>query len=255
MQPSQHQFGRQAAFYAISRTHAEGESLSAIRQFAALTGGEAVLDVGTGAGFTAFALAPAAAFVIASDITREMLHQAQRLGSERGLNEKLRYVLANAEALPFADAAFDVVTCRIAAHHFHNIHAAVREWARVVRHGGKVIVNDTVSPEDEALAAYMGELEVRRDPSHVRNYPPSLWRQMLAEAGLRVQHEAVGRTPLEFHDWVRRSGTAPEQVKVLWHLFEAAGPLARETFAIRREGDTFYFSWENRSFLTSKEGT
>jgi SAM-dependent methyltransferase len=252
MQSSQEQFGRQAAYYAISRVHAHGDSLDFIRDFAALTGRERVLDVATGTGFTAFALAPGAATVLATDLTPEMLQQARRLAAERGLLNRVDFALAKAEALPFAAAAFDVVTCRVAPHHFTGIQAAIQEWARVVRPGGTVIIADTVAPEEPSVAAFMNELERRRDPSHVCDYTPSQWRSMLTAAGLPVRDERIGHTPLEFHDWVRRAGTPQEQVSRLRDMLDGATAEAIALLSIRAEGETFFFGWETRTFLCVK---
>jgi ubiquinone/menaquinone biosynthesis C-methylase UbiE len=253
MQSSQEQFGRQAAFYSISAVHAQGDSLDFVRELAALTGAERVLDVATGTGFTAFALAPAAASVVASDLTVQMLREARTIATDRDLLDVVSFALAAAEALPFADAAFDVVTCRVAPHHFLDIRAAIGEWARVVRPGGRVIVADTVAPEDAAVAAFMNELELRRDPSHICDYTPSQWRAMLAGAGLTVRDERTGHTPLEFRDWVRRSGTPPEQVAALHRMLGSATAEATALLSIRPENDTFYFGWENHTFLAVKE--
>jgi SAM-dependent methyltransferase len=252
MQSSQEQFGRQAAYYAISQVHAQGDSLDFVREFAALTGSERVLDVATGTGFTAFAMAPGSGSVIASDITVEMLQQARTIATDRGLLGTVEFALCQAEALPFEDGAFDVVTCRVAPHHFLDIEAAVAEWARVVRPGGKVVVADTVAPEDESVAAYMNELELRRDPSHICDYSPSQWRSMLTKAGLEVVDERVGHTPLEFKDWVRRSGTPPAQVTALHQMLSAPSDAARTLLKIRAEDDTFHFGWESRTFLCRK---
>ncbi len=111
------QFGRQAERYAASRPHAEGDSLDLMVQWGEPRRSDLVLDVATGAGFTAFAFAARARRAVATDLTANMLTQARRLAAERGLTNLL-FNQAEAEALPFRDEIFDIATCRLAPHHF-----------------------------------------------------------------------------------------------------------------------------------------
>ncbi len=239
---AQRQFGRQAAHYVDSASHRNGDSLELLVALAQSTGRELVLDVATGVGFTAFALAPGSRWVMATDIAPQMLEQARRERSRRGLRN-VSLGLAAAECLPFADGAFDRVACRTAAHHFADPVSAVREMARVLKPGGLLLLADTVAPEDELVSDWMNAVEKRRDPSHQRNLPPSEWRQVLADQGLAVTGEAAAFVPHELFDWVRRSGTRASDVAQLQRDLASASPAAREAFAIRREGETFRFQW------------
>jgi ubiquinone/menaquinone biosynthesis C-methylase UbiE len=181
-----------------------------------------------------------------------MLAQTQRLAGRRRL-ANVEVGLAAAEALPFADAAFDLVTCRLAAHHFRDVPAALAEFRRVARPGGRVVVCDTVSPEDEAVAAYMHDLELRRDPSHVRNLTVPTWRRLLAEAGLRLLGERLARSYQEFEEWVGRSNTAAARVPGLRRDLERATAAARRIFGIRVRGGAIRWAWGNAIFLTVRE--
>ncbi len=78
---TQNQYARQAQHYAESSLHRLGESLETVRRLAAATDSDTVLDLGTGTGFTAFALAADAGRVIAADLTPEMLPTRATLGS------------------------------------------------------------------------------------------------------------------------------------------------------------------------------
>src|SRR5262249_7155193 len=131
----QKQFGSNAAAYATSGVHAYGESLARLVELTAPAWDWRVIDVATGAGHTAFAFSPHVAHVIASDITLEMLEQAARLAGERGL-KNVETVVAPAESLPFDDASFDLVTCRLAAHHFPDPGRFVSEAYRVLKPSG-----------------------------------------------------------------------------------------------------------------------
>jgi ubiquinone/menaquinone biosynthesis C-methylase UbiE len=252
MLDSQRQFGPQAHRYARSYIHRRGRSLAMVLELAATGQGDLALDVGTGAGFTALGVAGRARRVIATDITPEMLAQTRRLAERRRL-ANVDVGLAAAEALPYADAAFDLVTCRLAAHHFRDVPAALAEFRRVAKPGSRVVVSDTVSPEDEAVAAYMHDLELRRDSSHVRDLTVSTWRSLLAEAGLRLLEERLARSYQEFEEWVGRSNTAAAQVPGLRRDLERASAAARRIFGIRLRDGTIRWAWDNAIFLTVRE--
>ena len=179
------QFGAAAADYATSEVHAKGESLSRIVELAAPQTTWHVLDVATGAGHMAAAFAPHVASVVASDITAEMLTEAGKLAASRNL---LNMTTATAEAgsLPFADETFDLVCCRLAAHHFPSLERFVSEVQRVLKKRGRFALVDNVAPDRELLPDASDEdledvliaynaFEKLRDPSHGFAPPPETW--------------------------------------------------------------------------------
>src|SRR5579859_4148366 len=127
----QQQFGAAAADYVTSKVHASGRDLAWLVEEAALTGRERVLDVATGGGHTAFALAPHAAEVGALDLTKPMLAVAQQEAVARQLSN-ISFLEGDAQAIPAEESSFEVVACRKAAHHFPNVRQAVGEWVRVL---------------------------------------------------------------------------------------------------------------------------
>jgi len=225
------QFGRAAARYAVSPTHAGGPDLGTLVASVPLPAGS-LLDVGTGAGHTAFAFAPHVARVEALDLTQEMLDQVARGARERGISN-LRCQLGDAESLPYPDDAFDVVTSRLCAHHFQDVRAFAREVARVLRPGGTFLLMDSMAPEDDALDTFFNAFELLRDASHVRNHSRSQWCRMLADVGFETEHRGDWMLHQEFDAWVERIGTPPTAVAHLHHLFETADARTREAFAIQ----------------------
>jgi SAM-dependent methyltransferase len=111
---------------------------------------------------------------------------------------------ARAEDLPFADASFDAVVCRIAAHHFHDVLAAVKEMARVARHRVVICDNTFVSESSE-------EADRLRDPSHVRNYSAPEWHSFFELAGLRVVDERHFNRDTDFQAWLDRVECAGDE--------------------------------------------
>lgn len=220
------QFGPSAAGYRSSASHARGRSLA--RLLALIQPGPQwrALDVATGAGHTAAALAPRVGGVIASDMTRQMLGQAAALCRERGVTN-VHLVMENAQRLAYADSSFHLITCRVAAHHFAEPDRFLAEAARVLKPGGHLIVIDNIVPEDDTAAAWMNRFERRRDPSHARCLMLSEWRALYQRAGLIMEHLEVGAKRLDFDDWMRRMGVAPATARALHRELLAAPALAR----------------------------
>src|SRR5207247_6789272 len=103
-------------------------------------------------------------------------------------------VIAPADHLPFADGSFDAVACRIAAHHFPDVLAAVKEMARVAR--DRVVICDNTFTSESAE-----EADRLRDPSHVRNYGVAEWHSFFELAGLDIADEALMQRPPEIAPW------------------------------------------------------
>ena len=135
------QFSQAAQHYSTSPIHASGPDLAHMLKAARLSGGESVLDAGCGAGHTALYFAPHVAQVVACDLSTSMLAQGERLARERGLSN-LQFRQADVEHLPFGSGEFDRVTTRYSAHHWPNPLAALREFRRVLRPGGFVLLGD-----------------------------------------------------------------------------------------------------------------
>ncbi len=229
--------------YTISPGHQSGDSLHVIREWAARGRYGRAADVATGTGFTAFAICPYADDVLATDLTPAMLLEAKQLATQRGLSN-LSCALAAAEDLPFPTGSLDLLTCRFAAHHFQDLPKAVAEWQRALKPGGVLLFADTVCPEDEVAGRWLEGIEVRRDPSHVRNLPPSEWLAVLDSHGLATTDTAINYIPQEFDSWTQRSGTPPAEAERLRADFRNAPLEAVEAFHIRGDGDgKLLFQW------------
>jgi ubiquinone/menaquinone biosynthesis C-methylase UbiE len=206
----QERFGAFATTYATSRSHAKGNSLIRLVELVAPQPAWTTLDIATGAGHVALAFAPHVAHVVASDLTPQMLEVARGLARDRNV-VNVTYADVRAEALPFADATFDLVTCRIAPHHFENVGKFVAESARVLRSGGVFGLVDNISPDPSmmdgdagALAAAVEEynaMEKLRDPSHMRCLTLGEWRDLVAQAGLAERHMELLDKPMVLGPW------------------------------------------------------
>jgi ubiquinone/menaquinone biosynthesis C-methylase UbiE len=193
-----------------------------------------VLDVATGAGHTAAAVAPSVAQVVAIDIAPAMLERTRELAAKRGLRN-VTTALMDVEALEFPDESFDVVTCRIAPHHFIDIDRAVCEIARVLRAGGAFIVEDSVVPDDPELDRFFNDVEKLRDPTHVRSLTVAEWTSKLQSAGLTPVASVNCPKAHDIADWLARAGLDEEGTRRVYAALADASPDAIARFAIAFE--------------------
>jgi len=225
------QFGSAAEAYRVSAVHASGVDLATMVQLAGLNGTEKVLDVGCGAGHTALAFAAVAREVVAVDLTAEMLGVAASLAVERGV-ENLTFRLGDAEAIPAELGEFDLVVTRYSAHHWPHPQQALLEVRRVLKPGGRFILDDIVSWDDFTTDSYLQTIEVLRDPSHVRDHSLAQWIALFESAGFSVEMTHAFDCPLEFVPWVQRINTPSVNVAALHSLMENAPAEVRQALAI-----------------------
>ena len=235
-QKVQAQFGAVAAAYVTSAGHAGGDDLERLLVWGRALRPRRVLDVATGAGHTALAFAGLGARVTAFDLTEPMLRTARGFVTERGAAD-VGFVAGDVEALPFRAGVFDVVTCRIAAHHFANVGPAVRQIAATVRPGGSFLVQDILGHDDAGASAFITEVERRRDPSHVRAYRAVEWKAILRGAGLTVMDDVVLPKGRPWDDWTTRTGMTAEAKAALEAFAKAAPAAHRAAFDFRFDGD------------------
>jgi SAM-dependent methyltransferase len=200
-----------AEAYRQSREHSEGWDLDLIVDWAA--GARTALDVASGGGHVARRLREAGVQVVSSDPSPGMAAD----------------VLCGAEDLPFAAGSFDVVACRLAAHHFGDVEAGICEMARVA--GGLILVVDNL---------WMGEQDEEasrlRDPSHVRNYSEEEWHALFAGAGVAVEDAVVGERRIGFDAWLERTGCEGQDAERVRELIAdrvADGKLRLDRIALK----------------------
>ena len=178
-------WSERAEAYRESEAHRQGRDLELFADWAA---GKTVLDVASGGGHVAARLREAGCEVVTCD-------------SAPGMRPD---VICRAEDLPFADKSFDVVACRVAAHHFEEPAAVLREFARVTR--------ELVLVADNLFLGEAGEEADRlRDPTHVRNYSEEEWRELFVQAGLEVETLEREDKRIELEPWLERAGCSGEE--------------------------------------------
>lgn len=249
------QFDRQAAHYDTQWSTWSEETLGWLLANADPKPSDFVLDVATGTGFAALAFAPLVETVIGLDVSPGMLEQARRQAWERRIANAV-FQEGTAESMPFAEGAFDIVTCRIAPHHFLDVQKFLAEAARVLKPGGRLALVDTAVPDDAPKdAAWQNAVEAVRDPSHVRNHTPQEWRAMAEAAGLTVTQSGSGGggITIPLSDWIVKAGCTPDQAAEVRRRFADAPQSARTAFQIQTTpGGETVFTWQRVALLAVK---
>lgn len=205
------QFGANASNYVASPRHASGQDLKILMEWAQAENAEQVLDIATGGGHCALAIASIASEVTTLDITTEMLLEAEAFLTGKGCTN-IKYVVGDAENLPFAQEEFDMVSCRIAAHHFPDPDRFVDEVWRVLKHGGSFILMDNIASEADRIDSLYNDIEKKRDPSHFRAWKKTEWIRRIELTGFRVEQLIQTGKPFEFASWCARMNVS-EQVQ------------------------------------------
>ncbi len=224
---AQARFGQYAQGYVTSERHAKGDELDQLLDLAQPQPDWWVLDVATGGGHTALLFASQVARVVAADLTPVML-QAARSFIDGVETSNLDYVATDAENLAFAAHKFDLVTCRIAPHHFPDCFRFVQECARVLKPGGRLLIQDHVLPDDAQAARYIDSFQRLRDPSHHRAFARYEWQGMFLDAGLTVEYSDTFFKTMKLLPWSERQGCTPEVIERLQILLAQAPQAAAE---------------------------
>ncbi|MGY2896095.1 class I SAM-dependent methyltransferase [Deinococcus sp. UYEF24] len=214
---SREQFDAHAEKYAASTVHRFGPSLPVLLELSAPQSHEQALDVATGTGNTAFAVAGLAGQVTGLDVSPGMLAQARSRAEREGVGN-VTFQEGSAEHLPFPAASFDLVTSRHAPHHFRDLGTFLREARRVLKPGGRLVIADQITPESSNQAEMQAWVEFwqqTRDPSHFRQRTVAEWRGLASEAGFTWAFDLTVPYRLEFDWWTKQSGCSPETVERL----------------------------------------
>jgi ubiquinone/menaquinone biosynthesis C-methylase UbiE len=263
----QQQFGAHAAAYATSAVHAKGASLARLVELVAPERHWQALDIATGAGHTAATFAPLVARVIASDLTEEMLAEAAKLAAAKGLTN-METARADAEALPFQDQQFDLVTCRIAPHHFPSIPAFVGECWRTLKGGGTLAIVDNIAPDAESTPGFSSAqlreaaltynaFEKIRDPSHARCLGMAEWTELIGDTGFAITAKERIPKDMEFAPWAERMGCDAATIARLRAMLTDGTdgtPALKAFLKPREEEGSLWFTLDEAILIARKPG-
>lgn len=249
---AQEQFGKQSHRYGKGHILQNVDDvIAATRQMLLPPIGD-VLDVATGAGHTGLYFASLGHRVTLADIAQPMLARALEAAAERGL--KVTTQQHAAEKFPYATGSFDLVTCRVAPHHFSSPPDFVNEVARVLRPGGYFLLIDGSVPDDEPEAeAWLHEVEKLRDPSHNRLLSPHSWTRLCTGAGLHVQSAELKTFKQPDLEWYfETANTPPDNRVAVRKLVEAASEHVRKCYRLTMEEGKTVWWWPRLTLIAKK---
>ena len=251
-QAASDQFGRQSHRYGKGHILEDVSDVQTALQSISLPSMARVLDVATGAGHTGLLLARLGHDVTLSDLTEPMLQRAREAAVERGLTVKFRQ--HPAEAMPYVAGSFDLVTCRVAPHHFSAPDRFVTEVARVLAPGGHFLLIDGTVPDDEPeTEAWLHEVEKLRDPSHHRLLTPRTWAGLCTAAGLSIQSSHIHLKKQPDLEWYfETAATTAENRRRVRELVEQAPASVRRLLSLGEEDGKTVWWWPMLTLVASR---
>lgn len=246
------QFSKQSHLYGTGHILEDVQDIAEAMESVELSKGSKVLDVATGGGHTGIYFASLGHEVTLADLAAPMLERAEEAAKKRGLQVKTREHAA--EKFPYEDACFDVVTCRLAAHHFSSPSQFVSEASRVLRPGGVfLLIDGTVEDNQPEAEDWLHQVEKLRDPSHSRFLTPKEWKWLCVNNGFSVRSCKI--TPFKQPDiqwYFETAATPPEnRVKVL-ELVGTVPDSARQLFQVGEESGRIVWWWQRLSLVAIK---
>ena len=249
---SAEQFERQSDRYGKSHILADTEDVGAGLEGIDVPPGGAALDVATGGGHTALWLARHGWKVTVGDIAPRMLQNAARLCAEAGLSIETR--LFPAEEMPFAAGSFNLVTVRVAPHHFSSPARFIGEVARVLKPGGHFLLIDGSVPDDDPeTEEWLHQVEKLRDPSHGRYLSRKVWEGLVRGAGLTV--ERSGLQPFKQPDlqwYFETAATPPGNREQVLAAVRNASERVRTALRLGNEAGRIVWWWPRLTLLAAK---
>ncbi len=240
------QFDRQSEVMPRVKWFADADRARELLAFVGLREGERVLEVGCGPGIVLEQAAKTAGLLVGVDVSPRMLAEAAR-------RARMAHVLrAMVERLPLREAAFDLVYSRSVLHHVLSPAKMVAEMARVVRRGGRVALNDSVTSENPIEARNHNRVERLRDPGHGRMVPPSELKQLFGDAGLRIATVRARRYERDLEAWLDVTSPPPSDREEIIRMFEAWVSVDGAGLNVRRTEGRLRFDHRHWTILAVK---
>jgi ubiquinone/menaquinone biosynthesis C-methylase UbiE len=249
------QFERQSDRYGKSHILADTQDVAQALRDISPGPGATALDVATGGGHTALWLARRGWKVTAGDLAPRMLENARKLCAEAGFAVETR--LFPAEEMPFPDASFDLVTVRVAPHHFSSPERFVGETARVLKPGGHfLLIDGTVPDDDPETEEWLHRVEKWRDPSHARFLARKAWEDLARLAGMEViQSRLHPRTQPNLDWYFETAATPPANRELVLEAVITASGHVKQALRLGNEDGKIVWWWPMLTLMACKRSS
>ncbi len=246
------QFDRQSDRYGKSHILADTRDVAAALTDVPVPAGGRALDVATGGGHTALYLAQQGWQVTAGDIAPRMLENARKLAEDAGCRVETR--LFPAEDLPFPEGSFELVSSRVAPHHFSSPDKFVAEVARVLKPGGYfLLIDGSVLDNDPETEKWLHGVEKLRDPSHGRFLSRAAWEALVKANGLKVLRSQLDPMKQPDLQWYFETAATPaDNRRLVLEAVRGASPHVRAAMRLTEEADRIVWWWPRLSLLGQK---
>jgi ubiquinone/menaquinone biosynthesis C-methylase UbiE len=246
------QFNRQSDRYGKAHILAETSDVAAGLSGVAAPAGGSALDVATGGGHTALWLARHGWRVTAGDVAPRMLENAQKLAADAGFALETR--LFPAEEMPFPEGSFDLVTVRVAPHHFSSPAKFIAEVARVLKPGGHfLLIDGSVPDNDPSTEEWLHRVEKWRDPSHGRFLSRAAWETLVRGAGLQLLKSELHPFKQPDMQWYfDTAATTPENRENVLAAVRTVPPAVRSALHLGEEAGRIVWWWPRLTLLARK---
>lgn len=249
----QREFARIASTYARLAARPAAREARALLRWMELRPKDWVLDAACGPGVLARSLALRTSRVYALDLCPRMIEAAR--GARPGPHPRVRFTVGQAERLPYRSGSFHLVTCAYAFANFPQPLEALREFARVARRGGRIVVLDVVAPEDPARCARLNRLEALRSRAPTRILKRSEFVDLFEAAHLHLLACQMGHRQRSLNGWLELSPAAarPRQRQRLRRAFLDSIPGDQAGLHARSAGRNLMFRHTVAWFLLRRE--
>jgi len=246
------QFDKQSQHYGKGHVLEKTADVERGLSFIPFQPGWRALDVATGGGHTGLLLAARGCEVTLGDVSANMLERAAKLGAERGLRVTTRQFPA--EAIPFGDDEYHLVSCRVAPHHFSNPEGFVREVARVLKPSGYfLLIDPSIEEGRPEVEAWLHDVEKWRDPSHHRIWSEGTWKRWCAAAGLTLVHSELQRMKQPDLEWYfTAAATSPENRAKVLEAIRTVPPAVKEFLRLGEEDGKIVWWWQRLVLVARK---
>lgn len=248
------QFGRQAERFAAAPALHNDAILSLLVDAAEPGATDRSLDVACGPGTVTVAFARRLAQAVGLDATPAMLDQARRLSAKHAVRN-VEWFRGDVYALPFAEASFDIVSCRFAFHHFEKPQRAFNEMVRVCRAKGRIVLCDGLASDNERKAAALNRMERHRDPSTVAFRPLAILLSYFRVAGLPAPTARFFHVPTERDRLIAGSFPANGDRALLRRMIDESVEGDAMGMGSRRDRDTVLLAYPSVVLTARKPDT
>ncbi|TAM81508.1 MAG: class I SAM-dependent methyltransferase [Acidobacteria bacterium] len=213
------------------------------------------LDVACGPGGLVVAVAPGLRYAFGMDLTPEMLRHSRQFQAEKQA-DNAAFICAEGEAIPYAEATFDLVSCQYAFHHIPKPELVLQEMLRVTKRDGRLFVDDTLGPESDEKFELHNRIEVVRDPSHTRSLRLTTFLRMFDDFGLEILSQSFRRHRRSFNQWMLRAGHQPRDKRYVEarRLIEKSASGDKAGFSPQIQGDDIEFTHNEGMFVVARRG-